>query len=136
MRRHLRRPEAAEEEVVRLKDSEGNERQGPLPGLIEEMIQDAMARGAFDNLPGKGKPLDLDEDPLGQGDWLVNHILKNHHVLPDWIQLDQEIRADLAWLKEHPDHPGRADRLAEVNRKIDRFNLIVPSLSLQRPRIR
>ena len=26
---------------------------------IEELIKNAMARGEFDNLPGKGQPLDL-----------------------------------------------------------------------------
>ena len=28
--------------------------------LIEEIIREAMEKGEFDNLPGKGKPLDLD----------------------------------------------------------------------------
>ena len=32
-----------------------------LERAIEEIIQAAMARGEFDNLPGKGKPLNLDD---------------------------------------------------------------------------
>jgi len=27
---------------------------------VDEQIREAIARGEFDNLPGKGKPLDLD----------------------------------------------------------------------------
>jgi hypothetical protein len=29
--------------------------------FVESIIQEAMARGEFENLPGKGKPLDLTE---------------------------------------------------------------------------
>lgn len=32
--------------------------------LIESRIRDAQARGEFDNLPGAGRPLRLDDDPL------------------------------------------------------------------------
>ena len=33
--------------------------------LAERKIEEAIARGEFDNLPGAGRPLDLDdEDPL------------------------------------------------------------------------
>jgi len=31
-----------------------------LDRVVEEIIQAAMTRGEFDNLPGAGKPLDLD----------------------------------------------------------------------------
>jgi hypothetical protein len=27
--------------------------------IVEAIIQEAMARGEFENLPGKGKPIDL-----------------------------------------------------------------------------
>ena len=29
--------------------------------IVEAIIKDAMERGEFDNLPGKGKPIDLTE---------------------------------------------------------------------------
>ncbi|MBM4458034.1 MAG: DUF1992 domain-containing protein [Chloroflexi bacterium] len=29
-------------------------------GLVDQKIQEAMARGEFDNLPGQGRPLDLE----------------------------------------------------------------------------
>ncbi|MGE0310202.1 MAG: DUF1992 domain-containing protein [Lautropia sp.] len=32
--------------------------------LIESRIRDAQSRGEFDDLPGAGRPLPLDEDPL------------------------------------------------------------------------
>lgn len=53
--------------------------------IAERQIEEAMEEGLFDNLPGRGKPLELDDTPA--------HIrlLKNAGVLPDWVQLDQEI---------------------------------------------
>lgn len=35
-----------------------------LAAIAEERIRQAAARGEFDDLPGQGKPLDLDDDPL------------------------------------------------------------------------
>jgi len=32
--------------------------------LVEERIRQAQAKGAFDDLPGAGRPLVLDDDPL------------------------------------------------------------------------
>lgn len=54
--------------------------------IAERNIQEAMEAGLFDNLPGKGKPLNLDS-------MLPVHlqILKNANVAPDWIQLAQDI---------------------------------------------
>ena len=45
----------------------GDREKAPAPqkftvGWMEEIIQEAMRRGDSDNLPGKGKPLDLDRD--------------------------------------------------------------------------
>lgn len=52
-----------------------------------------MKEGAFDNLPGKGQPLNLEDDPNTPPHLrLANRILKNANVLPDWVQLDVEIR--------------------------------------------
>ncbi|BDG59962.1 DnaJ family domain-containing protein [Caldinitratiruptor microaerophilus] len=117
-------------------------RQGPGPiatkgyrSWVEEQIEEARARGDFDNLPGKGQPLDLSRDPFAERDWLVHHVLRNARVLPEWIELDREIREGIRWLKAHPGHPERAARVRELNRRIDRFNLLVPSVSLQKPRL-
>ncbi len=32
--------------------------------LVEDRIQKAQEEGVFDNLPGKGKPLNLDDDSI------------------------------------------------------------------------
>lgn len=106
--------------------------------VVEEQIQEAMAKGKFRNLPGKGKPMDLGgEHPWEEKDWMSNHILSNAKVLPEWMELDRQIRAELDWLKAHGKaHPERAERIAGLNRLIDRFNFVVPLGNMQRVRYR
>ena len=61
---------------------------------VEAIIQEAMQRGDFDNLRGKGQPLDLSayfdtpEDVR-----MAYSILKNAGVLPEEINLLHEIAA-------------------------------------------
>src|SRR5258708_36736306 len=65
--------------------------------IAERKIQEAIADGVFDNLPGKGRPLDLDSDAGTPPELRAAHrILKNANVPPDWIQLDKYIRASIA----------------------------------------
>ena len=51
--------------------------------LAERRIEEAIARGEFDNLPGAGRPLELDDDPLVPEDLRVAYrILKNAGYVP------------------------------------------------------
>jgi len=66
--------------------------QGMLGKLIEEKIREAMEAGEFDNLPGKGKPIDLDayfatppEVRLGYS------VLKSAGCLPEEVALLKEV---------------------------------------------
>ena len=66
-------------------------------GIAERKIQDAIDEGLFDNLPGRGQPLDLSTNPFeppGMG--AVNRLLKHNKVLPLWLLLEQEIEASRA----------------------------------------
>lgn len=123
--------------------------------LVEQRIQEAMANGAFDHLPGKGKPLKLNRNPyLEPGLELAFGLLKNNGFAPEWIERDKEIRRDLgaarsrlriAW-QHRNGSAGEAGwqtaltrfeaQLPRINRKIVDFNLVVPIVSCQRPRLR
>ena len=51
--------------------------------LAERRIEEAIARGEFDNLPGAGRPLELGDDPLVPEDLrIANRILKNAGYVP------------------------------------------------------
>ena len=60
----------------------------------EEQIRRAIEEGKFDNLPGKGKPLHLDQNPFEDPDWrLANHVLKTSGFSLPWIEKRNEIEA-------------------------------------------
>lgn len=62
--------------------------------IVERKIRDAQEKGTFDNLPGSGKPLSLDEDKHVPEDLRLAHkILKNAGYLPPEIQLKKEIQS-------------------------------------------
>jgi DnaJ family protein C protein 28 len=67
---------------------------------VEEQIRAAQERGAFDNLPGSGRPLDLDENPWAGDRALAYHLLKSHNVLPPEVALGKEVDTDLARAEE------------------------------------
>lgn len=63
-----------------------------LEKIIDEKIAEAMANGEFDNLPGKGKPLDLDgyfatPEHLRMG----YSILKGAEIIPEEMELLKQI---------------------------------------------
>jgi len=61
---------------------------------VEALIKEAQARGEFDDLPGKGKPLDLTEYFNSPEDVRVAQaMLKNAGMVPVEIELLQEIAA-------------------------------------------
>jgi DnaJ family protein C protein 28 len=56
-----------------------------LQNLIEDLIEDGRQRGVFDNLPGHGKPLELDRNPHEGSMELANRLLKDNQLRPAWI---------------------------------------------------
>ena len=49
---------------------------------IEEQLQEAIARGEFANLPGTGKPLNLDDDRYAGDKSTAYRLLKNNGYAP------------------------------------------------------
>jgi len=64
-----------------------------LDALVERRIQSAIARGEFDDLPGAGRPLALDDDAL----------------------VPEELRVAYRLLKNAGDVPPELAQIAEVN---------------------
>ncbi len=78
--------------------------------LVEEKIREAMAAGEFDNLAGKGKPLDLTAYFATPEDVRVGYsILKSAGFIPEEAQLLKEIESLKAQLE-------RCDSEAEKNK--------------------
>ena len=89
---------------------------------IEAQIRVAREQGAFDNLPGAGKPLpNLDQahDPL----WWVKQLIQREKVsdLPPLRKVEKE----LAVIEKLPDEASVRDRVAALNVEIAKINATV-----------
>lgn len=63
---------------------------------IEEQIIQAQQRGDFDNLPGAGKPLRIEQNVFAGDKALAYSLLKNNELAPPEIERAREIDAALA----------------------------------------
>jgi hypothetical protein len=91
--------------------------------IAEERIQEAQREGLFDNLPGKGKPLNLDEDNAVPEDLRLSFkILKNANCLPIEMELRKEIYNLRQLLDAAIDPETRRELRRELNLLTLRFN--------------
>lgn len=132
--------------------------------LIEEQIRKAREKGAFDNLEGHGKPLNLYENPYEPPEMrMVFKILKDNGMAPPWVEIGKEVDAMIEKLWQDVDKfqtyvrvigegasprtiqrlEKRAEnflndsrkRLININKKIDDFNCNCPLWWLSRGRL-
>jgi hypothetical protein len=94
-----------------------------LRNIVEERIQKAQRQGLFDNLPGKGKPLKLDDDSgIPEGLRLAFKILKNSNCLPIEMELRKEVFNIRQLLDAAIDPETRQERRRDLNLLILRIN--------------
>ena len=93
--------------------------------IAEERILDAQRAGAFDDLPGKGKPLNLEDLSWVPEDLRIGyHVLKNAHVLPPEAELLKDIHT-LEDLLKHVEDDGQRRALAKsIQFKLIRLDLL------------
>ncbi len=93
--------------------------------IAEERIREAMERGEFENLPGAGKPLLLEDDSMVPADLrLAYKILKNAGCIPPELELRKEILSLRDLLRILEDEDGRIQVVRELNDKLLRWNLM------------
>jgi DnaJ homolog subfamily C member 28 len=127
---------------------------------VEEHLRKAIEEGKFDNLPGKGKPLHIEENPNADPDWeLAYHLIKESGFTLPWIITIREIEMDIEKARQElqrawkwriiylscdvPDEKASAewvraleafkDKLPALNQRIRDYNLEVPNIRFQRP---
>ncbi len=65
---------------------------------VEQAISAAQGRGDFDNLPGYGQRLTIEENREA-GDWEMAYLLlKNAEMSPPWMELNREAQVETAAL--------------------------------------
>jgi hypothetical protein len=93
--------------------------------VVEEKIIEAQRAGTFDNLPGKGKPLELEDLSWVPEELRVAyHILKNAHVLPPEVELLKEIHTLEDLLKYIEDEGERRSLAKSIQLKVIRLDLL------------
>lgn len=136
----------------------------PLPGrwseVMDELIEEAMRAGVFDDLPGYGKPLKMTNNPYAPGTELAYQLLKDNNYTLPWIAERQQVleeiagfRADIGriWLRYQAEYqPARSemvrqslrlgwgrylaywqDRIEKINKRIADVNLKQPGEKLE-----
>ena len=94
--------------------------------IVETLIREAQARGEFDNLPGKGKPIDLTEYFNSPEDVRVAQaMLKNAGMVPVEIELLQDIAALKETLGVTGDGPEKDKVRKSLKEKQLEFNLLL-----------
>ena len=76
----------------------------PLIDLISAKIRAAEAEGAFDNLPGAGKPLPPCDDPENA---VLNRIMKENGAVPEAVSVSKELARPREELRETGDRTER-----------------------------
>jgi len=101
--------------------------------LIEEIIREAMEKGEFDDLPGKGKPLDLDAYFATPEDVRLGYsVLKSAGCLPVEVELQNEIESLKARLGVCDDERERQSLRKEIEGKTLKLNLLMDGARRER----
>jgi DnaJ family protein C protein 28 len=122
--------------------------------LTEKSIREAIEKGEFDNLPGKGQPLDLSENPFEDPDLrTVHRLLRNAGFAPAWLEERKDIESQFelarttlsrAWrlyglngVRANEDEWERnvnefKTKIAELRRRVSIYNLKAPATIFQR----
>ena len=125
-----------------------------LESMAEKMLREAIEAGEFDNLPGKGQPVDLSENPFENPDLRVVHkLLREAGFAPAWIEEQKDIAATFeaarltltrAWKIYRPEGISPNDvawernvaefreKTTELNSRVRLYNLKVPAAVFQR----
>jgi len=124
--------------------------------LMEDLIEDGRRRGLFDDLQGKGKPLDLEVNVYEGEQALANKLLKTNDITPAWltnrmgvVAKIEDLRSDMkqTWDRyqtslshaQGDTHRqslklGWNDTCERWQRVIDAINKEIDSYNLKRPR--
>ena len=103
--------------------------------LAEQRIHEAAGQGAFDDLPGAGQPLSLDDDAAVPAE-LRNayRLLKNAGYLPPELQLRRDIAAAeqlLALAEQAEERAGHARRLRYLMARLNLTRLAPVNLQTE-----
>ncbi len=93
--------------------------------IVEKRIREAQENGEFDNLPGQGEPLNIEDDSHIPEDLrLAYKILKNADFLPPELEEKKEIRQMKDMMENIPDEKEKYRLIKKINYKIMKLNMM------------
>jgi hypothetical protein len=99
--------------------------------IVEKKIREAQQKGEFENLPGRGEPMTLEDDShIPEELRLTYKILKNANCLPPELQLRKEIRQMEDMLDQIPDEKEKYRHIKRLNYKVMQLNMMGKSSPL------
>jgi hypothetical protein len=101
--------------------------EGGLRRLAEKRIEDAMAEGKFDNLPGAGKPMDLEPMPADENArlmWWALRIMRSNNVTPDEVQWRKSVDTLKFELSRATDESRVKTLVAQINALVHKINTL------------
>lgn len=106
---------------------------GFIDQLAEERIRDAIAKGEFDDLPGTGEPLELEDLSRVPEELRTSYLmLKNAGVLPEELVLRKELVSLQRMLAACRDDDARSDELRRALGDVELRYLVLVEHRLQR----
>src|SRR5262245_32701654 len=95
--------------------------------VAERRIEEAMREGKFDNLPGMGKPLELEPMPAEENArlmWWAIRLLRQNEFIPEevrWHKALERLREALKNVSEEAELPPL---VAEINHLVRKINTL------------
>ena len=101
--------------------------------IVEALIKEAQERGEFDNLPNKGKPIDLTSYfEMPEDIRLAQSVLKNAGITSPEVQLLKEIAELRQVLEAVTDESKKQEIRQQIQQKEIEFNLFIERQKRQR----
>ncbi len=114
--------------------------------LVDRLIREGMERGEFEDLLGKGEPVDLSENPFENPDLRTAHrLLRNAGFAPAWLEERKDIdsrlsqaeatlvRASDLYREEIPGGPRWRRAVQEFRETVDELNQRIRMYNLRAP---
>jgi len=101
--------------------------EGGLRRIADRRIEEAMAEGKFDNLPGMGKPLDLEPMPADENArlmWWALRIMKQNDFTPDEVVYRKQIDGLLEQIGRLTDEAALPPLVTRVNELVRKVNTL------------
>ena len=101
--------------------------EGALRRLAERRIEDAMKEGKFDNLAGRGAPIELDPMPTDENArmmWWALRIMKQNDFTPHEVQWRKALDHLRARLDKMTDESRLEAVVAQINDLVRRINTL------------